>query len=67
MCGELLELDEVFHSLMVFMHTKLFELGFSFSFGVKSTEIGFEFLDEEFEFQKPDGIVNSQERRFETI
>jgi len=45
-CGKLLELDKVFSSLMVFMHTKLFEFGFGFSFGVESTKIGFEFLNE---------------------
>ena len=66
-CGKLLELDKVFSSLMVFMHMKLFEFGFSFSFRVESTEIGFEFLDEEFEVQEPDGIVNAQECRFKTI
>ena len=63
-CGELLELDEVFHSLMVLMHMKLFKFGFRFSFGVKSAEIGFEFLDEEFKVQKPDRIGNIQECRF---
>ena len=47
-CGKLLELDEILHSLMVFMHMKLFGLGFGFSFGIKSSEIGFEFLDEQF-------------------
>jgi len=36
-------------SLMVLMHMKLFEFGFSFSFRVKNAEIGFEFLNEEFE------------------
>jgi len=47
-CSKLLELDKVFCSLMVFMHMKLFEFSFSFSFRVKSTKIGFKFLDEEF-------------------
>ena len=52
---------------MVFMHMKLFKFGFGFSFGVESTEIGFKFLNEEFEVQKPDGIINAQECRLETI
>jgi len=39
-CGELLELDKVFHSLMVLVHMKkLFEFGFGFSFGVESTKL----------------------------
>src|SRR5882724_5458676 len=62
-CGELLELDKVFHSLMVFVHTKLFGFGFGFSFRVESTKIGFKFLDEEFEVRKPDGIVSAQKCR----
>jgi len=48
MCGKLLELDEVLHSLMVFMHMELFKFSFSFSFGVESAKIGFKFLNEEF-------------------
>jgi len=67
MCGKLLELDEALHSLMVFMHVKLFEFGFGFSFRVESAKVGFEFLNEEFKVQKPDGISSIQECRFETI
>jgi len=47
-CGKLLEHDEVFHSLMMIVHTKFFEFSFGFSFRVKSAEVGIEFLDEEF-------------------
>jgi len=66
MCGELLELDKVFHSLMVFMHAKLFKFGFGFSFRVESTKIG---SSSSMRVQSPraDRIVNAQECRFKTI
>ena len=52
---------------MILVHIKLFEFGFGFSFGIESAKDGFEFLNEEFEVQEPDGIINAQEFRFEKI
>ena len=43
---ELHELDEVFHSLMIFLHMKSFEFSFSFSDRVEGAEVGFQFFTE---------------------
>ena len=40
-CDELLELDEILHSLMVFVHMKLLKFGFGFSFRVQIAKVGF--------------------------
>ena len=46
---ELRELDEVFRSLMIFLHTKSFEFCFGFPNGVKSAKVGFQFFTEKVE------------------
>ena len=40
---ELREFDEVFRSVMIFLHTKSFEFCFGFPYGVESGEVGFQF------------------------
>ena len=56
---ELHELDEVFHSLMILLHTKSFEFCFGFPNGVKSAKVGFQFFTEKVKVGAPcrlDGI-----------
>jgi len=42
-----MELDEVFCGLVIFLHVELLKFGFSFTFGIANSEVGFKF-DEEF-------------------
>ena len=53
---ELRELDEVFRSLMIFLHMKSFEFGFGFPNGVESAEVGFQFFTEKVEVGAPCGL-----------
>ena len=46
---ELCELDEVFCSLMVLLHTKSFECCLGFSDGIESAEVGFQFFTKKVE------------------
>ena len=64
---ELCELDEVFRSLMIFLHTKSFEFCFSFPNGVESAKVGFQFLTEKVEVGAPCGLNGIQESRFKAI
>jgi len=48
-CGQLLEFDEVLHSLMILLHVKSFKFGFCFTDWIIGSEVGFEFLDEQLE------------------
>jgi len=44
-CCKLGELDKIFSSLVVLLHTESFKLRFGFSYWVVGTEVRFEFLD----------------------
>ena len=57
---ELREFDEVFRSLMIFLHTKSFEFCFGFPNGVKSAEVGFQFLTKKVEVRAPCGLNGFQ-------
>ena len=57
---ELHELGEVFHSLMIFLHTKSFEFCFGFPNGVESAEVGFQFLTKKVEVRAPCGLNGFQ-------
>ena len=57
---ELRELDEVFCSLMIFLHTKSFEFCFGFPNGVKSAKVGFQFVAEKVEVGAPCGLDGVQ-------
>ena len=57
---ELHELDEVFCSLMIFLHMKSFEFGFGFSDGVESAEVGFQFFTKKVEIGAPRGFEGVQ-------
>jgi len=52
---------------VILLHAELFEFGFAFAFGIKSSKVGFEFLDEEFKVQKPYMVKWVQEGGFKTI
>ena len=57
---ELRELDEVFRSLMILLHTKSFEFCFGFPYGVESAEVGFQFFTEKVEVGAPCGLNGIQ-------
>ena len=57
---ELREFDEVFCSLMIFLHTKSFKFCFGFPNGVESAEVGFQFFTEKVEIGAPCGLNGVQ-------
>jgi len=52
---------------MILLHVKSFEFSFCFADWIISSEVGFEFLDEQVEIQKPSGFVWVKECGFETM
>jgi len=49
------------------MHAKSFEFSFCFIDWIVGSEVGFEFLKEKIEIQKPWGFNGIQDGRFKTI
>ena len=56
---ELRELDDVFRSLMILLHMKSFEFGFSFSDRVKSAEVGCQFFTKKVKSEHQAGLMGS--------
>ena len=52
---QLCEFDEVFHSLMILLHTKSFEFSFSFPNRVEIAEVGVQFFTKKVEVRAPCG------------
>jgi len=52
-CSEVIEFDDIFGDVMVFLHDKVFDHGFSFSFQVIRSKIFAEFFGKEVIAIKP--------------
>ena len=52
---------------MILMHAKCLEFCFCFTFRVERSEVVLEFHDKKIEIQQPNGVVQAQKYRFETV